>query len=200
MNHYFKGNNKVVIRAVIIFCSVIILMACAEGNDDRTSKKAMMPVYEVEATVISFSPDLNLGCEEKCPGYEYPIDRGIIRVDKIISVHNPDNVGGSGYNEGDLIDVRFLYSARPARILYFPASTSTNQDPLPPEIPVSSNTSFSEPIPKSGGYFFYSIETSAVNQQDEIVLSGVQEGSKIIVKVSLESPSKGLVTEYEIIN
>ncbi len=200
MNRYFKDNSKVVVQIVIIFLGVNILMSCSVGKDERTSKKAMMPIYEVEATVISLSPDLNRECEEKCPGYEYPIDRGVIRVDKIISVYNPDNVEGNGYNEGDLIDVSFLYSARPARIIYLPSSASTNQESLPPEIPVSSNASFAEPIPKSGEYFIFSIETSAVNQQKETVLPGLQKDSKINVKVSLESPSKGLVTEYELIN
>jgi len=200
VNRYFKDNNRVVVQAVIIFIGVTILMSCSVVKDDRTSKKAMMPIYEVEATVISLSPDLNRECEEKCPGYEYPIDRGIIRVDKIISIYNPDNVGGNGYNEGDLIDVRFLYSARPARIIYFPSSASTNQESLPPEMPVSSNASFAEPIPKSGGYFIFSIEISAVNQQKETVLPGLQKDSKINVAVSLENSSKGIVTEYEIIN
>lgn len=189
---------KLAIKYVFPFLFSILMMSCSTFSENRSPGKAMMPVYEVEATIVILTPDKNIECEGNCPGYEYPIDTGIIKIDKIISVTNPDNVGLNGYKKGDRIEVRFLYSSRPAKIIYTPASSSATSS-VEPEKPVSSDI-LNKPISKQDGLFVYEIETSSVDQAQEVFLSGLEEGMKIKTNISLESPSSGLIMKYTIID
>jgi hypothetical protein len=183
-------------------CLLIFLTSCSLRSDDaeRGVLKARMPLFEAEVTVISLSLDANEACKEKCPGYEYPLDTGILRIEKILSVQNPDNVGMKGYEEGDEINVGFVYSARPARVEYLPSSPSTaTVEDGPPELPVSAIPYFARPIPMKDGYFIYRIETSSVEEASEQLLPGVQEGSRIRAKLSYRTGREGAVAEYEMI-
>lgn len=182
-------------RMIILFFG-IFLVSCSHQTLNSANKMAKLPDYTINATVISLFPDLNDECLEKCPGYEFPKDRAILRIDKIISISNPDQVGGEGFVESSEIEVGFLYSSRPAKIIYLQSLSAGNTPPQ--ETSVSSTPSFARPIPIENGYLIYTIETSKPAQL-EIVLPGLQQGSKIYAVISLETPSKGFIAQYRVI-
>lgn len=182
-------------------CFMILLTSCSLRSDDaeRGALKARSPLYEAELTVISLSLDGNEACKEKCPGYEYPLDRGILRIEKILSVQNPDSVGMEGYQEGDEISVGFYYSARPARVEYLPSLPSTEPLDGSSEDLLSAIPYYVEPIPIKDGHFIYRIETSAVEEASEQLLLGLQEGSRIRARLTYETETEGTVAVYGMI-
>ena len=159
-----------------------------------------VPTIDIEATVISLSLDTNIECEGKCPGYEYPKDTGVIKIDNILSIHNPNNWELKGIKEGNEIKVKFDYSARPAKIRMVPTGrTSTSLVPAS-ETSVSHIPTFAKPIPKEDGYFVYVIESTLVTEDTETILPGLDSGSKFKATVSYSSPIRISVGKYEIIS
>lgn len=178
---------------------ILLSASCSiQPNKPGTSVDMMtrLPVYTIEATVLSLSRDSNQECLERCPGYEYPKDSAMLRIDKILSIDNPDNVGGEEFVEGSDIKVQLLYSSRPAKIVYKHSNSGLQN--IPPDMPASSIPSFAQPIPVDHGYFVFTVEQS-VQTQSPVVLPGLQQGSKLRAAISLETPTKGFIAEYEII-
>ena len=174
-----------------IFILIIILISgCIEETvvipiDEIGTQ---VPTIKLEATVISLSLDTNIECEGKCPGYEYPKDTGVIRIDKIISMDNPYNWNLDEIKEGNEITVQFDYSARPAKIKMVPVSSVDTHIPT-----------FAKPIPKEDGYFVYVIESTSVKEETEEILPALNVKSKFRAIISYSSPTRISVGKYEII-
>lgn len=156
---------------------------------------ARAPIVILEATVISLSPDTNIACEGVCPGYEYPIDTGVIKIDKIISIDNPYNSTLIGIEEGNEIQVSFFFSSRSAKIRVIPAPEAGS---VPPETPVAHVLTSAKPIPKENGYFIYESESPSVTEVTETVLPGLEVGSKFKATGSIMQGTI-LIGEYELI-
>jgi|GEM_PF-1758233 len=187
-------------NSFLSFGLLILLSASCSIQSNKPSTNvglmARLPVYTIEATVLSVSLDINQDCLEKCPGYEYPKDSAMLRIDKILLIDNPDNVGGKGFQEGSDINVQLLYSSRPAKIIYKHSNSGLQN--VSPDTPALSIPSFAQPIPFDNGYFVFTVDQS-VQTESPVVLPGLQPGSKLRTAISLETPTKGTIAEYEII-
>lgn len=159
---------------------------------------AKYPTIDLEATVVSLSPDTNIECENECPGYQYPKDTGVIEINKIISIDNPNNWELKGIEEDGEITAQFHYSSRPAKIRMIPALNKL-QRLIKPETLVSHVPTFAKPIPKEDGYFIYSIESTLVDEETETILPGLKVDSKFRATISYSSPGMISVSQYEII-
>lgn len=183
---------------VLGFVILILMSGCIQKqlSENVEPKPAMVkvPTIEIEATVISLSLDTKIEGEEKYPGYEYPKDAGVIKIDNILAIHNPNNWELKGIKEGNEVTVKFDYSARPAKIRIVPAGKT----PPAGETPVSHVPTFAKPIPKENGYFVYVIESTLVTEETETVLPGLDSGSKFKATVSYSSPTRISVGKYEI--
>lgn len=194
-------------KEMILVLGVAILIFMGGCNQKQLPenvepKPAMVkvPTIDIEATVISLSLDTNIECEGKYPGYEYPKDTGVIKIDNILSIHNPNNWELKGIKEGNEIKVKFDYSARPAKIRMVPAGkTSTSSVPAS-ETPISHIPTFAKPIPKEDGYFMYVIESTLTTEETETILPGLDSGSKFKATVSYSSPTRISVGKYKIIS
>lgn len=178
----------------IVAICIILISGCIQENQTVKPDIMQCPTINLEATVISLSPDTNIECENKCPGYQYPKDTGVIRIDKIIS-GNYQKL--KGIEEGSEITVQFDYSSRPAKIRMIPVSEEPSNSP---EEPVSHVPTFAEPIPRENGYFIYNIETNLVGEETEIILPGLKVGSKFRATINYCSPDMISVGKYEIIS
>jgi len=180
---------------IVVIC-IILISGCIQENSTAKPDIMQCPTINLEATIVSLSPDTNIECENKCPGYQYPKDTGVIRIDKIISIDNSANWELKGIEEGSEITIEFDYSSRPAKIRMIPALEETSNSP---EEPVSHVPTFAEPIPRENGYFIYNIETNLVGEEIEIILPGLEVGSKFRATINYCSPDMISVGKYEII-
>ena len=178
---------------IVVIC-IILISGCIQENSTAKPDIMLCPTIDLEATVISLSPDTNIECENKCPGYQYPKDTGVIRIDKIISGNYQEL---KGIEEGSEITIEFDYSSRPAKIRMIPALEAPTSNS--PEEPVSHIPTFAEPIPRENGYFIYIIETNLVDEETETILSGLEVGSKFRATINYCSPIMISVGKYEII-
>ncbi len=142
-----------------------------------TGLAVLEPEPYAEATVIELNIDLDdENCANSCTGYKYPRDNGIIRID---FVHGNVKAG-----QGDLVNVNFLYSARPSKLkpdfsLYDMIGNDNYVGFL------------AKPIPSRDGYFIYNLPRAR-----EKILPGLREGNKIRI---MNFNPDSYVGEYEIL-
>jgi outer membrane murein-binding lipoprotein Lpp len=182
---------------LIAVLGTILISGCIQEQVVKPTISVQVPTIKLEATVISLSLDTNIECEEKCPGSEYPRDTGVIRIDRIISVENPNNWDLDEIKEGNEITIEFDYSARPAKIRIVPVPKEN--DPASSETPISHVPTFANPIPKEDGYFVYVIESPLVAEESETILPGLDVGLKFTGTIGYSSPTKISIGKYEII-
>ena len=144
---------------------------------------AKLPTVSVEATFIS----LDFGDLEDegecgfCPG-----DKGILRVDKIDRSDDPNNT--INLEVGDEIQVRFKWSARPAKLLrdippYCAEGWIFDEWSCYPEGSVGPGTVVSSPMYEEvpaefkDGFIIYHLPKNK-NGKD-VILPGLEEGSRI---------------------
>lgn len=137
---------------------------------------AIGPMIEVEATVLYVREDPAKDCEQRCPGYSYPQDNGTLGIDRVVSIYNPQNRSFPKIQEGDKVDVRFYFSARPAKRRFIPIGSAVASSP---EFLVSHRLPMADPIQVVDGFFIYSTEDPNLNETIEIVLPGLKEGMRI---------------------
>lgn len=183
---------------VIAILTTVFVSACTQYYlGPMEPAMAKVPTIDLEATVVSIFKDTNIACEGKCPGYQYPKDKGTIRIDKIISIDNPDNFEIEGIEEGNEIQVEFYYSAQPAKIRKLPSPPAETG---PANTTVSHTPMFANPIPKEDGYFIYEFESTLATEETETVLPGLEEGSKFSATISYLSSDRISIAEYQIIS
>ena len=181
-------------RYFVFIIGIILISGCIQENSTAKPDIMQCLTINLEATIVSLSPDTNIECENKCPGYQYPKDTGVIRIDKIISGNYQEL---KGIEEGSEVTIEFDYSSRPAKIRTIPALEEPTSNS--PEEPVSHIPTFAEPIPRENGYFIYYIETNLVVGEIEIILPGLEIGFKFRATISYCSPNMISVGKYEII-
>jgi hypothetical protein len=156
---------------IVVIC-IILISGCIQENSTAKPDIMQCPTINLEATK----------------------DTGVIRIDKIISGNYQEL---KGIEEGSEITIEFDYSSRPAKIRMIPALEEPTSNS--PEEPVSHIPTFAEPIPRENGYFIYNIETNLVVGEIEIILPGLEVGSKFRATISYCSPNMISVGKYEII-
>jgi hypothetical protein len=167
----------------------------AEGPKPEIAK---LPTIELEGTIVSLSFIPIRECEEDCPsGYVYPprFDEGVIRVDRIIAIDNPYGWELEGFRVGNEIQVEFEFSARPAKIRYMLARKSTPSSDI-------STASHGLPaaIPMEDGYLIFTVETTLVSKETDVILPGLEVGVTFRAKIDYRSAYKGVIGKYIIIN
>ena len=186
----------------MIFEIMLVLFVTSIGgcvkHQDAEPMMAKVPTISLGATVVSLSTDTNIECEGKCPGNVYPKDKGVIRIDKILSINNPYNWELEGVEEGNEVQIELYYSSRPAKVKRIPASAraKTAGDN---SSSVSGVPTFAKPIPKEDGYFIYEFETTLLDKETETILPGLKVGSKLSATISYSSPTMITVYQYQII-
>ncbi len=149
---------------------------------------APLPTVNIEATVISLALDLDeLGCANRCLGTDYPRDRAMIRIDSLNQVNDPQQT--IGLRNGDIIEVKFNYSAHPARLVRV-----QQVDQRGPNGTISHTTFLGRPIPIENGFFIYGVLGAG---QAEVMLPGLQVDNQI--QVNAFNPVIG-INQYEIIH
>lgn len=166
----------------------------AEGPKPEIAK---LPTIELEGTIISLSFIPIRECKEDCPpGYVYPprFDEGVIRVDRIIAIDNPHGWELEGFRVGNEIQVEFDFGVRPAKIRYIPARASTPSSDISTAshiLPVA--------IPTEDGYLIYTIETTLVSSEIDVILLGLEVGVAFRAKIDYRSAYRGIIGEYIIV-
>ena len=158
-----------------------------------------LPIFEAEVTILELSLDENDACRAFCPATEYPIDEGLVKIEKITVVDNPDNMTIEPYQEEDTLTVEFQYSARPAKLRYMPAATALRREDLSPEEIQPGILLTSQPVPIEEGYFVYEIRTAPSSGAEEQILQGLQEGMTLRAQITYITPEKGVIGAYQII-
>lgn len=190
---------------VILITAIIIILILSpliffnnsnenSSNENEEDKLALVqtPALDIEAEILSLSIDEDENnCLNTCPGSEFPKDKGVIKITKILSDNDPQNT--LNIEISDEIEVGFKYSARPAKLIRNQALPSNTETEENPETPVSSQTYLANPIPFEDGYFIYKL---SIPRDKEKTLPGLQEGNKI--KVTNFNPILG-IGEYEIV-
>jgi len=167
------------------------------GNDSQSQNEMVqVPTITIEATIISLSIDENIECLEVCPAFQYPLDIGYIKINKIISVNNPLEWDLVGISENSEIEVKFSYSSRPVKIRLIPASS---QEPSSSNTTVSHVPSSANPVLLEDEFFVYVIESNLVSEVTETILPGFREGSNFNATISYSSSDRIYVGEYVLI-
>lgn len=147
----------------------------------RLTVPIRLPVYEIEATILSLNIDNDPDCDNVCRAGEYPLDTAVVQINKIISFSNPDAQPDPGLTVGDEVKVAFAYSAQPAYIIIEPMMTPT---PNPnaasgPETAVTHIPLFARVVPREKGYFIYHRLTAPDSPSGEQFLVGLSNGDEI---------------------
>lgn len=191
-----KKTPIILLAAIIIILILSPLIFFNNQKEKEEDKPALVqtPTLDIEAEILSLSIDKDENnCLNICPGSEFPKDKGVIKITKILSDNDPQDTLNIKVN--DEIEVEFKYSARPTKLIRNPSlpkqsSTETAENP---ETPVSSQTYLANPIPFEDGYFIYRL---SISQDKEKTLPGMQEGD--IIKVASFNPILG-IGEYSIV-
>jgi len=179
--------KKVSIGVVIVVLSSFFLSGCIQENIDNTDDTsntpefALSPTIELEATVIS----LVNGTTNKTSDQTYPCDYGIIKIDTILSINNPDNQEMDHIEEGMEIDVEYIYTSQKAEIIEFPVLNAHDV--------LNNTTVYSAPnliVTKEDGLFVFMIENSLLDDETVTILPGLKNGTRIYANVTYGVPSK----------
>ena len=134
--------KKIVVFGLI---SLIFLFGCSG------SASYQVPFVQVEATVISITLDTDF--DESPTDYGRPGDRGVIRIEKIITGHREIDL-----SVGDEVNAGFSFSARPTLIKY------------------SNGPSF---VIEAGEFVYYEGERDL----EDVLLPGLSAGSRFTARM-----------------
>jgi hypothetical protein len=144
-----------------------------------------VPTVDLKATVRSVSAR---------PGSR---DTAIIRIDTISSIENPLGWELEGIEEGGEIQVTLLFTSRPAKIRTRPAKA---QEPAG-----SDDTSTVSAAPRAGrttgeedGFLVFELVSPLVDEETEILLPGLQAGSKFAAEARYSSRERISIGTYEL--
>lgn len=168
--------------------SLLLISGCTQGNNGN-AEDVLLPNTEIEASVVSL--ELDTAFNEEPADLRRPRDEGILRIERIINA-SPEF---SDLSAGDEIRVRFLYSARPAKIIVSHAESMSNPDNPVSDGEVSASINFDF----ENGFMIYTINSTAPGNDSENVLSGVEEGDRIKTIVWQETPQILVINNYELI-
>lgn len=136
------------------------------------SELARLPEITVEAEVTRVITDPNTACRNTCPSYEYPKDKVILKISKIVKT---EEQGAPTLTIGQEVEVALDYSARPSKIAYStPQPQPTNNDP---EGTVSFMADSAKPAKEENGQFTYTVTTTEASPDK--VLPGLSAGQRI---------------------
>src|SRR3989344_7187289 len=163
--------NKTMLLGIIVLIIIIVgaFLIIVPNQGTPPLEAEPLPNVEFEGTVISLSL---VGGEAEGGDITRPRDTLVVRIDKVNSISSDFDWVSAGIEEGKEITIHTLYSARPAKI----------RKVFDPEAPVSSgndstvSAEFSFGIEE--GYFVYSTKSGTITEETEIVLTGLEEGSK----------------------
>jgi len=188
------------ILAIVAVLSIILLTGCVKNiqknkepsnlQEQKPETAAEIPPVFIEATVISLL--------EK--------DKAVIQVDKISSEHKivDCDIMGALYpapKGGDEITVPFYYGIGPAIIRTVPLSdignSNSDQDASSSDVVVSHT--IGKVQKQEEDYLVTIIESSLVNETQEEILPGLEEGSKFKAQLYFTCVTDINIYKYELI-
>ncbi len=196
-----------IITVLVIIGIIFTINYSQQPRADTGGEIAMVPKIDFQGTVVS----LSLGDIPENPSdIPYGIDAGIIRLDRIISINNPQNQKIE-IEEGDEITVNFAYNARPAKLRrdisptcgpgqVFRINSCYTEGCEGLGCIVSAPLYEERPPEIEDNYIIYHLPKQG-DEISETILPGVEENSKIRATVGiLGSADSTVIGEYEIIS
>ena len=185
-------NIQYIIAGIIVLIVIVGAFLIIVPNQSTSPLQAEpLPSMEFEGTVISLSL---VGGEAEGGDITRPRDTLVVRIDKINSISSDFDWVSAGIEEGKEITVQTQYGTRPAKIrkVFDPEAPVSSGN----ESPVSATFSFGI----ENGYFVYSTKSGTITEETEIVLPGLEEGSKFKATGSYGFGYQGItIGYYEII-
>lgn len=182
----------------LVFCLVlglILLSGCTQETQNANTKPikedtemAIGPSITLEATVVSLTLSSEEDCRrlgysiDECPSHIYPRDKGVIKIDKIVTCEETSPVTDGReivyvsvcdkLSIGEMMEVEFL-STRPTKLVAIPPSPEAKT--VSPDTPISKPF---YPVTKEDGYFVVTYEDTRVIETTVTILPGLEVGSK----------------------
>lgn len=177
------------ILGAIVIIGIVFIVGCFL-QEQKSEKMAELPPIYLESTVI----------------FILDKDSATIKIDKISSEHKlvGCDIMGTLYpvpKERDEITVPFYYSTGPAIIRTVPLAdvgdSNIDQDASSSDVGAVSPGEISKK--QEGDYLVTTIESSAVDEIQEEILSGLEEGSKFKTTIYSSCVPDIQIYKYEII-
>lgn len=185
------------IFGVMAIIAIILISGCKiqdvpndniQKQEDKPAIGTMLPYIEFEASVVSLSLDKSVDYSEGEEINNVPVDSAVVRIDKIIGTGGSNSDWSSmGIEEGKEVSLEFKYTARPAKIITVVGETRQSGD-------VISRTIVPTKVTFENNYFVF---RENGNEETEIILPGLKEGSKF--KTRFWDTPEGKIGMYELI-
>lgn len=194
--------------AILVIAGILFVISNRPQGDLKEPEPQFViaPSVDVEATVTSlYLDDLHEDCEEPevCPR-----DRVTLRIDKIDKTGDPNDV--MRLDVGDEFELYLKYSARPAKLRgdilptcrageVFKLGSCVSEGCEGPECLVTSPSYEEKPAEMENGYIIYHLPKRE-DTVTEKILPGLQENSKIKIKIWEPNFISNEIGEYELIS
>jgi len=173
MNNLTKMIIAIGVTILALFIVYVIVSSDEYSNEMETN-----PSISIDATIIHLTKDVD-------EIDKYPYDTGIIKIDSINSIDNPDNFDISDIVVGNQIEVEFIYTANKSEIIEKPEIVIPTTDN---ESVVYKAIHMYVSYDNVTGYTFV-IENSLISSERSTVLPGLDVGSKISCVINYGVPS-----------
>ncbi len=192
---------------LILVLAIIFVSGCTKTITTKI-RAAPHDSITMEATVLTLAKtDSCLKNEEVCSTDTVPRDYAKIRINKIVNYNQNSEVKYNSLEEGQEVDVRFIYSARPAKLrcMSLPpeqqgssSEEQSNEKRVPQKLTDSEIEKLNS-VPKENGFYIYTYYTAQC--PEEKVLVGVSEGNKIRFTLEYSGDLGNLhVKDYEVVS